>query len=260
MSIKMPVVFVSHGAPDALLKAPESVACWRGIGQSMPRPKAILVVSAHWETSLPRVSLAAWPETIYDFSGFARSLYSLNYPAPGAPVLAGRVAELFLQAGLRLETQASRGLDHGAWVPLLAMFSEADIPVTQLSVQAAGDAASHLLMGSALRSLQEEGVLILASGAITHNFSWLNWNAAPGTPPLAKAKSFSDWIGAQIEKNDLSALQNFRQAPYGDEANPSDEHISPLFVALGVANAAPVVRYQPPFTYGALAMDAYVWR
>ena len=259
MSSRMPVVFVSHGAPDALIKAPSSVACWREIGAAMPKPKAILALSAHWEAALPTVSLSPQPETIHDFAGFARALYALQYPAPGAPDLARRVAQRFAETGMALQTNATRGLDHGAWVPLRAMFPDADIPVTQLALPHQGDASDLLAIGTVLRPLRDEGVLFIASGAITHNFGWLSWGQEESPHPLARAKSFADWVGARIAGRDIQALADYRQAPWGAEAHPSAEHFMPLFAALGAANDSTATRHQPAFTYGGLAMDSYVW-
>jgi 4,5-DOPA dioxygenase extradiol len=260
MSARMPVVFVSHGAPDALLKAPDAVTCWRDIGQQLPEPAAILVISAHWEARNPMLSLSGAPETIYDFSGFSPALHQLQYPAPGAPILAERVASLLSGAGITAELHPTRGLDHGAWVPLSAMFPQANVPVTQLSLIRHGTAAQHFALGQALTKLREEGVLILASGAITHNFGWFDWRAASETPPLPQAKTFADWIGEQIAAQNMPALLDYRAAPYGAEAHPSEEHFLPLFVALGAAGGDVPERYSPRFSYGGLAMDAYIWR
>lgn len=259
MTTRMPVVFVSHGAPDALLKAPSTVACWREIGASMPRPKAILALSSHWETPLPTVSFSERPETIHDFGGFSPELYRLQYPAPGAPTLAQRVVRRFTETGLAIHTDANRGLDHGAWVPLLAMFPAADVPVTQLALPLQGDPSDLLTLGTVLRPLRDEGVLILASGAITHNFGWLRWQEDESPAPLPRAQVFADWVGEQVGGNRLQALADYRTAPSGAEAHPSAEHLMPLFAALGAADGDPVVRHQPAFTYGGLAMDSYVW-
>jgi len=259
MSGRMPVVFVSHGAPDALLKAPDTVACWREIGASMPEPAAILAVSAHWQARSPTLSLAGAPETLHDFSGFPPSLYRLHYPAPGAPALAERSAALLAAAGIAAELHPSRGLDHGAWVPLSAMFPEANVPVTQLSLLRDGSPTAHLALGQALAPLREEGVLILASGAITHNFAWLDLQAQADAAPLPQARAFADWLGGRLAARDVRALLDYRTAPFGAEAHPSEEHLLPLFVALGAAAEAVPRRHQPRFTYTGLAMDAYVW-
>ncbi len=255
-----PVIFVSHGAPDALLKAPDAVASWREIGRTIPQPSAILVVSAHWENRKPTVSLTDAPETLYDFSGFSPELYRMQYRAPGAPALAERVASLLSTAGLNVDRNASRGLDHGAWVPLSAMYPEASIPVTQLSLVQDAGPATHFELGRALAPLRDEGVLIVCSGAITHNFAWLDWRAAPGQLPFSKAETFSQWVADRLAAQDVSALLNYRNAPYGAESHPSEEHFMPFFVAPGAANGEAPQRYRPDFSYGALSMDAYVWQ
>jgi 4,5-DOPA dioxygenase extradiol len=259
MPNRLPVVFISHGAPDALLNAPSARASWRAIGAALPRPKTILAVSAHWEETLPTISLSPKPATLHDFAGFPRALYAIDYPVPGAPDLARRVIERFAATGTTLHTNATRGLDHGAWVPLLAMFPEADIPVAQLALPHPGDAADLLALGTILRPLRDEGVLILASGAITHNFGWLRWNEGESTAPLPRAKAFADWVGERIAGHDIQGLADYRTAPWGSEAHPSAEHFMPLFAALGAADGDPPTRHQPPFTYGGLAMDSYVW-
>lgn len=258
MTSRMPVVFVSHGAPDALMRAPDTVNRWREISQRIPEPKGILVVSAHWETSVPTVSLAAAPETIHDFSGFSPELYQMRYPAPGAPALFKRTVSLLSAAGIPAALHPNRGLDHGAWVPLSVMFPRAQVPVTQLSLTRQ-DTAAHLAQGRALASLRDEGILIVASGAITHNFGWLDWHASSTSSPLPKARAFADWVGEQLMAKNIPTLLDYRSAPYGAEAHPSEEHILPLFVALGAAGDDLREHYRPAFTYGGLSMDAYAW-
>lgn len=258
MSARMPVVFVSHGAPDALLKAPEAVACWRGLGRDIPRPAAILAVSAHWEARLPTASLSGAPETIHDFSGFAPELHAMQYPAPGAPALAERAVALLSAAGMAAELHPGRGLDHGAWVPLSAMFPAADVPVTQLSLVRNAGPATHFALGQALAPLREEGVLIVATGSITHNFGWLDWREAGQAVPQAHA--FADWVAARAAAQDVAALLDYRSAPHGAAAHPTEEHFLPFFVALGAAGGDRPTRHRPPFAYGGLAMDAYVWQ
>jgi 4,5-DOPA dioxygenase extradiol len=261
----MPVVFVSHGAPDALLKAPDVVACWGEIGRSVPRPAAILVVSAHWEARQPTVSMSGSPETIHDFSGFSPELYRMQYRAPGAPDLAERVVSLLTSAGLSADSQPDRGLDHGAWVPLTAMYPQADVPVTQLSLLRNADPATHFELGRALAPLRDEGVLIVGSGAITHNFAWLDRRENADKAPMPQAVVFTDWVAGRSAAQDIQSLLAYRSAPYGADSHPSEEHFLPFFVALGAANRGAASdetpqRYRPSFSYGALAMDAYVWR
>jgi len=260
MSVRMPVVFVSHGAPDALLKAPDAVDCWREIGRQIPPPTAVLVVSAHWEARRPTVSATAKPDTLHDFSGFSPELYRIQYPAPGAPALAERVVSLLSGAGVAADIHPNRGLDHGAWVPLSAMVPQANVPVTQLSLVRNADAAAHFALGQALAPLRDEGVLILASGAITHNFGWLDWHADGEHAPLPQASLFTDWVADHLAAQDVPAMLAYRSAPYGAEAHPSEEHFLPLFVALGAASGDTPQRYQPRFTYGGMSMDAFLWR
>ena len=259
MSKRMPVVFVSHGAPDALLKAPDSVACWREIGQMIPDPTAILVVSAHWETRQPTVSLSGAPETIHDFGGFSPVLHRMQYQAPGAPALAERLVSLLSGSGLAADLHPNRGLDHGAWVPLSAMYPQANIPVTQLSVTRNGGPASHFELGKLLAPLRDEGVLIVTSGAITHNFGWLDWQADGRQEPLPKADAFGEWVAARVTEKNFPALLEYRLAPYGSESHPTEEHFLPFFVALGAAEEDSSQRYRPRFAYGGLSMDAYLW-
>ena len=259
MSERMPVVIVSHGAPDALLNAPVAVTSWSQIAQFVPEPAAILMVSAHWEAYRPTVSLSDKPETIHDFSGFSPELYRMQYGAPGAPALAERVASLLTSAGLAADLDPDRGLDHGAWVPLSAMYPQANVPVTQLSLVRDADPATHFELGRALAPLRDEGVLIVGSGAITHNFAWLDWRADTGHAPLPKAKIFADWVANRLATYDIAALLAYRSAPNGADSHPSEDHFLPLFVALGAAMNDSPLRYQPRFAYGGLAMDAYLW-
>ena len=259
MSERMPVAFVSHGAPDALLNAPDTVACWHEIGQQVLAPTGILVVSAHWEAPHPMVSAANTPETIYDFSGFSPELYQMKYPAPGASALASKVASLLSASGFKAELHPSRGLDHGAWVPLTAMYPHANIPVTQLSLIRNGSASDHFEMGKAIAPLRDEGILILASGAITHNFAWLNWRADGKSAPFQKAQIFGEWVAEKAAAHD-AALLDYRLAPYGSESHPTEEHFLPFLVALGAANGDTPLRYHPSFAYGALSMDSYLWQ
>lgn len=255
---RMPVVFVSHGAPDALLKSADTLACWQNLGELIPKPAAILVISAHWEATDATVSLATQPATLHDFSGFSPELYQIQYPAPGAPVLAGQVAALLSAAGINTKSDPDRGLDHGAWVPLSVMYPDADVPVAQLSLVANDSPEAHSAIGRALAPLRDAGVLIIATGSITHNFSWLDWHASEQKAPDHRASTFADWIANHL--SDQAALLDYRRAPYGAEAHPHDDHILPLFVAIGAAKGNTPTRYQPNFTYGSLSMDAYLWR
>lgn len=255
-----PVLFVSHGAPDVLLKSTATVACWARLGAELPRPKAVLVISAHWAAREPTVSTAGAPETIHDFGGFPPALYQMSYPAPGAPALAARVGALLEAAGLPHAETPDRGLDHGAWIPLKAMYPEADVPVVQLALQPFAGPDWHRRIGVALRPLRDEGVLILASGAVTHNFGWLTWGV--DSAPEPKSVAFADWVGEALARDDRPALLDYRRvAPYGAEAHPTEEHLLPLFAALGAAAPGEIpLRLEPEYNYGGLAMDAYLWQ
>ncbi len=253
-----PVLFVSHGAPDLLLHSGATGELWSRLGRELPRPRAILAVSAHWGRPQPTVSTVDQPATLHDFSGFPEALYQMSYLAPGAPELAAQVLNQLLEAGLPILQHGSRGLDHGAWAPLKLLYPEADVPVTQLAIQPAAGPEWHWQLGRALAPLREQGVLILASGAITHNFGWLNWQG--DAQAYEPAREFSDWVGQRLADGQTDALLDYRrQAPHGTCAHPTEEHLHPLFVALGAGGSQPPRRYTPEFTYGGLAMDAYVW-
>ncbi len=254
----MTTLFISHGAPTLATEPGATGSLLTQLTASIPRPAAILVVSAHWDTPQPRLSTATRPQTIHDFSGFPLALYKLQYPAPGAPELAEKTAALLDQAGFSPELDATRGLDHGAWVPLRLMYPDADIPVTQLSIQGTAGPSAHLDMGHAIAGLQQDNVLILCSGAVTHNLRHF-FTSERDAEVLDYVTEFADWLGRRIAAADHAALLDYRNSSYGRQAHPSEDHILPLFVALGAGEGKPVTRYQPENTYGILAMDVYHW-
>jgi 4,5-DOPA dioxygenase extradiol len=256
----MPVLFLSHGAPTLPLEAGETGNAWRKLASRLPRPSAILVVSAHWESHIPTVSRAIQPETIHDFSGFPPELYSLRYPAPGAPQMADKVVELLQQARIAVQVDDRHGLDHGAWVPLSIMFPQADVPVAQLSLQPERDPAWHRDVGRALRPLREQGVLIVGSGAITHNLGAV-FRHPRGEPAPEWVIGFRDWIADRIREGDLDSLCEYRTlAPYAVQNHPTDEHLLPLYVALGAASKLEDANHlNPVMTFGLLAMDAWLF-
>lgn len=256
----LPTLFVSHGAPTFALDPGSTGAAIASLAARLTRPKAILAVSAHWETAAPAVSAATAPETIHDFYGFPEPLYRLRYPAAGAPWLADRVAALLGQAKLPIAVDGSQGLDHGAWVPLLHMWPKADIPVVQLSIQTNLGAAHHYAVGQALAPLAEEGVLILGSGGVTHNLrefrvSRENESVAP------YVTEFRDWLAERLAAGDTEAVVDYRnRAPHAVRAHPSEDHFLPLFVAYGAAAAGRRhERVHAAVTYGVIGMDAYVF-
>ncbi len=247
--MSMPTIFVSHGAPTLIMSDAPARAFLASLGQQIPRPTGIVAVSAHWDTDLPAVSV------VRDFYGFPEPLYQLRYAAPGAPQLAEKVAKLTGAAH-----DHHRGLDHGAWVPAMLAWPEADIPIFQLSVQPDLGPAHHIALGRKLASLREEGVLVMGSGSAIHNLRALVRGAGPSEPePWAQA--FDDWLADAAEKGDEEGLADYRaRAPYAREAHPTDEHFLPLHVAYGAAGAGAKGRaLHRSFTLGNLSMAAYAF-
>lgn len=256
----LPTLFITHGAPTLPLEPEPARNAIAAVAKLAPAPKAILCVSAHWETDAPSVSAAPQPETIHDFHGFPAPLYRLRYPAPGAPALAARVAGLLHAAGLACRVDPQRGLDHGAWVPLMLMYPGAGIPVLQLSVQTRLGPAHHLKLGEALRPLRDEGVLIVASGSATHNLrDFGRYEYADAPAPYVAA--FERWLIETVERDDRAALLDYRKrAPEAARNHPTDEHFLPLYVALGAAKPGENGRkLHSSYAYGILAMTSFAW-
>jgi 4,5-DOPA dioxygenase extradiol len=260
MSVTLPTLFVSHGAPTWALEPGLAGARLAGLATRLPRPRALLVVSAHWETDRPSVSGARAPQTLHDFFGFPRELHSLRYAAAGAPELAERVAKCLGEAGMPTRVERQRGLDHGAWVPLMHLFPAADIPVTQLSLMTSGGPERHWRMGRALTSLRDEGVLIIGSGSITHNLREFR-RVPEDSAEEPYVTEFRDWMAARIDACDHEAMLAYRvRAPHAVRAHPTEEHLLPLFVALGAAEEARQrERLHSGVTYGVIGMDSYLF-
>ena len=257
--MKIPAVFISHGAPTLAVEEGHETRAWAKLAAELPRPRQILAVSAHWDTRDPEVSAAPRMETIHDFNGFPRALYEQKYPAPGAPDLAQRTAKLVQDAGLPCRIDPARGLDHGAWVPLKWMYPKADIPVTQLSVQSQRGPAHHLKLGEALVGLGSEDILVLATGGIVHNLRDLEWDKR-GTREAAEwARQFNDWIADRVAKHAVDDLLAYRErAPNAARSHPTEDHFAPFFVGLG-AGGWPARRVDLGFDLGTLGLDAYVF-
>jgi 4,5-DOPA dioxygenase extradiol len=255
---KLPTLFISHGSPMHAINAGAAGEAWTALARKLPKPKAVLMVTAHWESNLPMLSGNAKPSMIYDFGGFPDTLYKMNYPAPGAPELAAKAQALLKVAGITAGIDGCRGFDHGTWVPLLKMYPNADMPIVQLSVQSAMSPQHHLNVGSALTSLTHEGVLIIGSGHLTHNLR--DWMQTRGqTTPVLYAQKFQRWVFDRLAAHDVEALTRYRvDAPEAIRAHPTEEHFLPLFVALGAAGEnAKSTRVFDGFEGAALAMDAY---
>ncbi len=260
MTNTMPTVFVSHGAPSLLLEPGPSHTFLQSLGGLVPRPKAVVCISAHWDTTRPALTGHAAPDTVHDFYGFPAPLYDVRYPCPGDALLAAALRARLAQNGLEADIHATHGLDHGAWVPLTLMYPAADIPVIQLSVQTSDNAAHHLRLGRALQPLRDEGVLILASGGATHNLREAGRYALDAPPP-AYASEFDAWLQQAVEAGDEAALLDYtHRAPHALRNHPTAEHLLPLFVALGAGGAGVTGRrLHHGYTYGILSMAAYAW-
>lgn len=254
----LPTIFVSHGAPTWAIEpgiiAPRLSALARGL----PMPQAILVVSPHWTSRELRVITSPAPETVHDFGGFPRALYQLQYPAPGAPELAQSLMALLAGQGYAVKADAEAGFDHGAWVPLLHMYPKADVPVVQLSMRIGDGPEDCFRIGRALAALREQGVLIIGSGSLTHNlYEFRQGQDRPET----YVKAFAFWVREALERGDVDSLLDYRRlAPHAERAHPTEEHLLPLFFALGAAGSDSVgVRcIEGGITHGVLSMDAFV--
>jgi 4,5-DOPA dioxygenase extradiol len=247
-----PALFVSHGSPTLPFDDCRARGFLRGLGGQLPKPSAILAVSAHWDTDAPTLNAVARNDAIHDFYGFPKALYELSYTPPGAPALAERAAALLKQADLLAQIDMTRGLDHGAWVPLMLAYPAADIPVLQLSIQTGRGARHHIDLGRALRPLRDD-VLILASGGFVHNLRAIAWN---GGPEPDWSRLFADWMDrALTERRDDDLAQYRSRAPEAATAHPTDDHLMPLFVAYGAGEKAQ--RLHSSTTFGSLRMDAY---
>ena len=235
---RMPVVYLSHGAPP-LADDPvwtEQLAEW---SRGMPRPSSVLMVSAHWEAAPVTIGATTRVPLVYDFWGFPEHYYRVQYPAPGAPKLADEVRGLLGGAGHAVADDPGRGLDHGAYVPLVEMYPEADIPVLQISMPTLDPKVLYEL-GSALAPLRDQGVLVVGSGFATHNLRAMNWHLGPDSAPPEWSAEFDHWLHEAVSRGDVDAVLDFEtSAPAARIAHPRTEHFAPLFVALGAAASAP---------------------
>ena len=256
----LPTLFISHGSPATLIDATPGHHFLAGHGQTFPRPKAILVASAHWETARPAVNAVARNATIYDFYGFPDALYEMTYPAPGSLELAARVADLLGAGGLETGIDRQRGLDHGAWVPLKLMYPGADIPVVQISLQTRLGPEHHLRLGRLLSSLRGEGVLVMGSGSFTHNLGAIERGDPDAVAP-AWVMAFTEWMRDAITGGRTADLLAYRErAPFARENHPTGEHLLPLFVALGAAGESAKARHlHHSVMLAVVGMDAFAF-
>ncbi|MGY4494487.1 DODA-type extradiol aromatic ring-opening family dioxygenase [Pseudomonas sp. TE3610] len=259
MNTSYPLLFVSHGAPMFAIEPGQAGPRLAELGRELPRPDAIVILSPHWMTrGEVSVTASTAPKTIHDFGGFPDALYEIDYPAPGAPALAGKIVDMLTHAGWKSRLDPVRGLDHGAWVPLLYLAPDADIPVVQVSMPATLDTRSAWKLGQALKPLRDMNVLIVASGSLTHNL----YEFRGATPHGADyVKQFAAWTAQTLHTGNIEHLLDYRQyAPNAERAHPTDEHYLPLFIALGAAGEHYNTRVlEGGVTYGVLAMDSYLF-
>lgn len=263
---RLPSLFLSHGSPMMALEPSPARTFLAGLGTQLPRPRAILVVSAHHDAAYQggraTVTASPAPPTIHDFGGFPDELFAMRYPAPGDPALAARIVELFAGHGLAVTADPDRGLDHGAWVPLSLIYPDADIPVVQLSIASNASPEFHYALGQALAPLSDDDVLVIGSGSITHNLRALFSARLPiDAPAPAWVTDFTDWVAERMAAGAVDdVLHSVERAPHGADNHPTPDHILPLFVAMG-AGGAPfnAERLHHSVTYGLLAMDVYAF-
>ena len=255
---RLPTLFISHGAPTFALEPGLAGQRLRELGRALTRPQAVLIVSPHWMTREPRVGGAMAPTTVHDFGGFAPALYDIRYPAPGDAALAQRVVAQLRQAGWDAAVEPDQGLDHGAWVPMLHMFPNADVPVVQVSMPQVLDADSAWRLGEALAPLADEGVLVVGSGSLTHNLGEV---FGAGAPDADYVHAFSSWVRGVVESGDLTRLRRVMvEAPHAQRAHPTTEHLWPLLIAAGAARAPQTTTFiDGGVAHGVLAMDAVLF-
>ena len=251
----MPVVFVGHGSPMNAIENNEYTAGWKKIAATIPKPTAILVMSAHWTTKGIKVSTVEQPETIHDFYGFPKELYDIQYPAKGSRDFAFKTLKLLEGIGT---ADKSWGLDHGTWSVLRAMYPEADIPVYQLSIDWQSSPQELYSIGKKIKSLREDGVLVIGSGNIVHNLGIIDFSRNEG---YEWAQEFNEYINAHVERRDFKKIFNYREL--GGIARlsvPTTEHFYPLIYILGLTDENDKLTiYNDTYVAGSLSMTSYVF-
>jgi 4,5-DOPA dioxygenase extradiol len=257
-----PALFVPHGAPTFALRPGAAGAALTRLARSLQAPRAIVIVSAHWDTARPTVGTASRLDTLHDFHGFPDELHALRYPATGCREAAAEVLAALATGGVPAQEDSRRGLDHGAWIPLRQMFPDADLPVIPLSIQSRGGPRQAYALGQALAPLAAKGFVVIASGNVTHNLGDYQVAARNHGPTPAYVRQFADWLAERLQAHDVDSLLDYRQrAPGAVQAHPSDEHLLPLFVAFGAGGeGARVDRVHAGIDDYVIAMDAYAFR
>jgi len=250
----LPGLFISHGSPMLALNPEQVGPALQRLSLNLPTPKAIVVMSAHWESQALEVNTGIRPETWHDFRGFPPALYEIRYPAPGDPQLAEDILKRLSDAGFDAHANNSRPRDHGVWMPLLHMFPNADIPVVEISLPMHMSAEQIYQIGQALSVLREQQVLLIGSGSITHNLSELSWHGESQDVPIW-ASTFRNYVVQKLSHQDYEAVLDWNSIPYVQRNHPTLEHFAPLFFAMGTGKRFNIVHSS--FTMGSLGMDIY---
>ena len=256
----IPALFVSHGAPlfavDAGTTGPALTRWGQALRAQYPDLRGVVIMSPHWMARSPQVMTGPQPATWHDFGGFPPALYELQYAAPGSPALAQEVLALLQDAGVAAKGDAARPFDHGAWVPLMHLFPEADLPVVQVALPVGAGPAEVYALGTALRGLRDQNVLVVGSGSMTHNLAEFFGGEREPAPYVLE---FSRWIESTLARGDMKALLNYRsEAPHAARAHPTEDHFLPIFFALGAASDDLHAHYlSREVMYSMLSMDAF---
>lgn len=250
----LPGLFISHGSPMLALDPEQVGPALHRLGLNLPKPQAIVVMSAHWESEALEVNTGVRHETWHDFRGFPQALYEIRYPAPGNPELAEEILHLLAEAHLPAHANSTRPRDHGVWMPLLHMYPEADIPVIEISLPMNMDADQIYQIGQALAPLREKQILLIGSGSITHNLRELSWNGKDENVP-EWASTFRNYVVSKLNHSNYDAVLEWDSIPYLQKNHPTLEHFAPLFFAMGTGHRFSIVHSS--FSMGALGMDIY---
>ncbi|MGH1353366.1 MAG: DODA-type extradiol aromatic ring-opening family dioxygenase [Methyloligellaceae bacterium] len=249
-----PGLFLPHGSPTLPISGHPAADFLRGLGKELPRPDAIVIISAHWETRGLKITTSPELETIYDFRGFPKELYEIVYPAKTKETLVSTVIETLAVSGFKVEKDENRGLDHGAWVPLHLVYPEADIPVVQLSLDMNLSPEQLIELGKALSPLRGQNILVIGSGGTVHN---LRNRMEEGSEPPEWASRFDNWLDSKLSAGDLKGLSEFKtDAPDYQMAHPTPEHLLPLLITAGTGNQPPQ-KINSGFSLGTVGMSAW---
>lgn len=250
----LPGLFISHGSPMLALNPEQVGPALERLSVNLPRPEAIIVMSAHWESNALEVNTGIRPETWHDFRGFPPQLYQLRYPAPGQPELAEQILGLLSEAGFSAYANNSRPRDHGVWMPLLHMYPDADIPVIEISLRINMTAHDIYKIGQTLAHLREQQVLLIGSGSITHNLRELSWDGTAADVPVW-ASDFRNFVVHKLAHSDYDAILDWSNIPHMARNHPTLEHFAPIFFAMGTGSRFSLVHSS--FSMGSLGMDVY---